>query len=95
MGTIRHGAAAELWQALIREACEGHATTLDEAQESYLVFVVLRHQRDARLLARIQALEWLDAQQRVGSVRADALRDVGDRCLLVAGCSRRWPGGAG
>lgn len=85
MGTIHNGAAAELWQALIREACEGGGTTLDEAQESYLVFVLLRHQRDARLLARIHALEWLDAQQRVGSVRADALRDVGDRCLLVAG----------
>jgi len=85
MGTIRNGAAAELWQAAIREACEGGGSTLDEAQESYLVFVLLRHQRDARLLARIQALEWLDAQQQSGSARADALRDVGDRCLLVAG----------
>ena len=85
MGTIRQGAAAELWQAAIREACSGGGPELDEAQESYLVFVLLRHQRDERLLARIQALEWLDAQQQIGSVRADALRDVGDRCLLVAG----------
>lgn len=84
MGTIRQGAAAELWQAAIREAC-GSGRELDEAQESYLVFVLLRHQRDQRLLARIQALEWLDAQQHTGSLRADALRDVGDRCLLVAG----------
>ena len=85
MGEIRNGAAAELWQTLIREACESGDTPLDEARESYLVFVLLRHQRDERLLARIQALEWLDAQQRAGSVRADALRDVGDRCLRVAG----------
>ncbi|MDH7453783.1 hypothetical protein QF205_12000 [Luteimonas composti] len=85
MGTIRQGAAAELWQSAIREACRNGWPELDEAQESYLVFVLLRHQRDARLLARIQALEWLDAQQQAGSARADALRDVGDRCLLVAG----------
>ena len=85
MGTIRQGAAAELWQSAIREACSGGGPELDEAQESYLVFVLLRHQRDERLLARIQALEWLDAQQQAGSVRSDALRDVGDRCLLVAG----------
>ncbi|MGJ4728272.1 hypothetical protein [Luteimonas sp. SDU101] len=85
MGTIRQGAAAELWQSAIREACRDGGPELDEAQESYLVFVLLRHQRDARLLARIQALEWLDAQQQAGSVRIDALRDVGDRCLLVAG----------
>ncbi len=85
MGTIRQGAAAELWQAAIREACGGQGPVLDETQESYLVFVLLRHQRDERLLARIQALEWRDAQQQTGSVRADALRDVGDRCLLVAG----------
>ena len=37
------------------------------------------------LLARAQALDWLDAQSRCGTVRADALRDVGDRCLLIAG----------
>lgn len=57
MGTIRQGAAAELWQSAIREACRNGWPELDEAQESYLVFVLLRHQRDARLLARIQALE--------------------------------------
>jgi len=82
---IRQGAAAALWQELIREALARDGGRLDESQESYLVFVLLRHQRDERLLARIQALEWLDAQQQAGSVRADALRDVGDRCLLVAG----------
>lgn len=85
MDAIRLGAAAELWQSLVREACQRSARALDESQESYLVFVLLRHQRDERLLARIQALEWLDAQARVGRARTDALRDVGDRCLLVAG----------
>ena len=85
MEAIRQGAAAELWQSLVREACARCGQTLDEAQESYLVFVLLRHQRDGHLLARTQALEWLEAQLRVGSARTDALRDVGDRCLLIAG----------
>ncbi|HLT44635.1 MAG TPA: hypothetical protein VK000_08240 [Luteimonas sp.] len=85
MSVIRQGAAAALWQDAIREALAGCGRTLDESQESYLVFVLLRHQRDERLLARVQALEWFDAQQREGSARRDALRDVGDRCLLVAG----------
>lgn len=85
MGAIRHGSAAELWQAELREAAARAGAPLGEAQESYLVFVLLRHQRDAHLLARIQALDWLHAQACTGSARADALRDVGDRCLLIAG----------
>ena len=46
MEAIRQGAAAELWQSLVREACARCGQRLDEAQESYLVFVLLRHQRD-------------------------------------------------
>lgn len=85
MTEVRQGAPAELWQALLREAGERIGEPLDEPRESYLVFVLLRHQRDERLLARIQAMEWLYAQEQSGQVRRDALRDVGDRCLLIAG----------
>jgi hypothetical protein len=31
------------------------------------------------------ALEWLAAQKRAGQLQAQNLRDVGDRCLLLAG----------
>ncbi len=82
---IKQGAQAELWQALVHEAGERAHAPLDDTRESYLVFVLLRYQRDDTLLARTQALEWLDAQSLVGTLRADALRDVGDRCLLIAG----------
>ena len=85
MATIQQGAAAALWQAAVREAETRSATPLGETQESYLVFVLLRHQNDPELLARVQALEWLRAQECTGRTRADALRDVGDRCLLIAG----------
>ena len=82
---IRCGAAAQLWQELVHEAGVRRHVPLDETRESYLVFVLLRHQNDGALLARTQALEWLAAQACSGTMRADALRDVGDRCLLIAG----------
>lgn len=85
MTAVRHGGALELWQALVRDAASQRGHALDEAQEAYLVFVLLRYQREHGLLARTQALEWLHAQQQTGRLRADALRDVGDRCLLIAG----------
>jgi hypothetical protein len=82
---ISCGAQAQLWQALVHEAGARLHAPLDESRESYLVFVLLRFQRDGSLLARTLALEWLAAQANIGSARADALRDVGDRCLLIAG----------
>lgn len=85
MVDMRRGAPAELWQALVHEAGERAGCALDESRESYLVFVLLRHQRDGHLLARTQALEWLRAQSLPGRARDDSLRDVGDRCLLIAG----------
>ncbi|KTF29593.1 hypothetical protein [Xanthomonas vesicatoria] len=83
--SFKQGAPAELWQALVREAGQRIARPLDESREHYLVFVLLRFQRDAHLLSRTQALAWLHSQDQIGSVRADALRDVGDGCLLIAG----------
>ncbi|HZF97003.1 MAG TPA: hypothetical protein VEY92_01945 [Pseudoxanthomonas sp.] len=83
--SLRQGAPAELWQALVREAGQRVARPLEESREHYLVFVLLKFQRDAHLLLRTQALAWLHAQEQVGSVRADALREIGDGCLLIAG----------
>jgi hypothetical protein len=84
-GGITCGAQAQLWHALVHVAGARLHAPLDESRESYLVFVLLRFQRDDSLLARTLALEWLAAQANIGSARADALRDVGDRCLLIAG----------
>lgn len=83
--SLRQGAAAELWQAMVREAGARVGEPLDESRESYLVFVLLKHLRDEQLLGRVQATDWLNAQAQLGHVRTDALRDVGDRCLLIAG----------
>lgn len=83
--TFKQGTPAEVWQALVQEAAGRAGRRLDETRESYLVFVLLRYQGDAWLLSHAQGLDWLDALNLIGSPRADALRDVGDRCLLVAG----------
>jgi hypothetical protein len=82
---LRQGTQAELWQALIREGARRRRIELDEHEESYLGFVLIRHQRDAQFAARTLALDWLAAHEERAQARADALRDVGDRCLLVAG----------
>jgi len=79
------GGGNALWCDLVR-AGERHArTSLSEDAESYLVFVLVRHLKDAPLLARVMALEWLHAVDSCGRERQDQLRDVGDRCLLMAG----------
>ena len=79
---LRNGTPVELWQTLVQEACERTGRRLDESSESYLVFVLLRYQADHLLLSHAQG----DPRRyRPRRARADALRDVGDRCLLVAG----------
>jgi hypothetical protein len=82
---FRQGTPVEVWQALVQEAYEKTGRRLDESSESYLVFVLLRYQADNLLLSHAQGVDWLQALELVGRARADALRDVGDRCLLVAG----------
>ena len=82
---LRNGTPVELWQTLVQEACERTGRRLDESSESYLVFVLLRCQADHLLLSHAQGMDWLQALELAGRARADALRDVGDRCLLVAG----------
>jgi len=85
MQALRQGQQAELWQSLIQEGAARSGVTLDEHEESYLGFVLIRHLRDEQLGARTVAMDWLQAFDEIGQVRADALRDVGDRCLLIAG----------
>ncbi|HET6603330.1 MAG TPA: hypothetical protein VFG21_03820 [Xanthomonadaceae bacterium] len=82
---IELGAATELWQRLVRGGAERTGMRLEEDVEAYLVFVLMRYLRDDTLLARAMALDYLAANQAAGQPRMDALRDVGDRCLLIAG----------
>ena len=74
-----------LWVDLVREAEDGAAIQLDEELESYLVFVLMGHTRDLQLHGNVVALDYLLARAQRGTRRKQELRDVGDRCLLLAG----------
>ncbi len=86
MGTIlTENAVTALWHDLVREAEQRGRAPLDAELESYLVFLLMRHLRDARLGDHVLALDYLQALQQRGTQRGQELRDVGDRCLLIAG----------
>ncbi len=73
------------WRALVHEAeaaCEHH---LDEALESYLVFLLMRFAGQPEMAARIMALEYLEALTAGAGQQREQLRDVGDQCLLFSG----------
>ena len=81
----REGPQLALWQDLVRDGEQHAGVALGESVQSYLVFVLMRYLRDSALAAHVLALDWLTAAEHTGRARADALRDVGDRCLLIAG----------
>jgi len=83
--SLQLGVPLQLWYDLVRDGEARVRTSLPETIESYLVFLLQRHQGDAVLGKRILALDWLAGQELAGRDRADAMRDVGDRCLLIAG----------
>lgn len=78
-------AATALWHDLVREAQRRGAASLDDEIEAYLVFLLMRHLRDAGLGGHVLALDYFAALDDAGVSRRDNLRDVGDRCLLIAG----------
>lgn len=74
-----------LWTDLVHEAEQGAAMRLDEELESYLVFLLMGHTRDVQLHRSVIALDFLLARTQSGTLHQQELRDVGDRCLLLAG----------
>jgi len=74
-----------LWTDLVREAESAVGARLDEELESYLVFLLIAHTRDVHLHGNAVALDYLLARAGGGARRREDLRDVGDRCLLLAG----------
>jgi hypothetical protein len=73
------------WQALVAEAEALSGVQLDEDLESYLVFTLMRYLRRPEMTQRILALDFLEAFQQSHPQRNEALRDVGDQCLLFSG----------
>ncbi len=82
---ISNASSTALWQNLVRDAAQSARIVLDEELESYLVFTLMRHLRDASMISRLLALDFLDALLLGGRQRERALGETGDRCLLIAG----------
>lgn len=82
---ITDKARVELFHDLVREGEQRAQQPLDETLESYLVFTLIEHMRDAGVGAEASAIELLDGLDQVGALRERSLRNVGDRCLLIAG----------
>lgn len=83
---ILHPTATAQWQALVTEARSAMgATQLSEELESYLVFLLMRFTGRAHVGASVMAVELLESHEMLKAAREDALRDVGDKCLLFAG----------
>ena len=72
------------WHALVADAQQACHQQLDEALESYLVFLLMRFTGRPEMAAKLMALEFLEAQKE-SPLRTDMLRDVGDQCLLFSG----------
>lgn len=72
------------WHALVNEAETFTQLVLDEELESYLVFLLMRFSSSTDWIETPVALDFLKSMQRK-RVRAEFLRDVGDKSLLFAG----------
>ncbi len=72
------------WHALVSEAQAASEHKLEEALESYLVFLLMRFADRPELARKIMALEFLNAQQ-ADPMQAGNLQEVGDQCLLFSG----------
>ena len=82
---LSNAAPLELWTDLVRDAENAVGAQLDEELESYLVFLLIAHTRDVHLHGNAVAFDYLLARAAGGARRKEELRQVGDRCLLLAG----------
>ena len=88
---ILHPTALSQWHALVTEACYTSNINIDEELESYLVFLLMRFINSPEILQSIIATKFLDSTFENGQCKVQALKDVGDLCLLFAGL---FPGNA-
>jgi hypothetical protein len=73
------------WYALVGDAQVKAYHTLNEALESYLVFILMRFIARPESLGRVMAVDYLRAMLDSGERQLEKLRSVGDICLLHAG----------
>ena len=80
---ILHPTTTAQWYALVNEAQVTCAVTLQEDLESYLVFLLQRFIDSPDIASSVLGLDFLQSYQQPS--HHQQLKDVGDKCLLVAG----------
>lgn len=73
------------WQTLVKEAESNSHLVLSEELESYLVFLLVRFTIKPEIAKSVLGLDFLHCAHATGQQKHDELRDVGDKCLLIAG----------
>lgn len=82
---VTYSSSTTQWQTLVTEASQACSVTLSENLESYLVFLLMRFTDSPQLAQNVMALEFFHSTNKYGVQRSQALRDVGDQCLLYSG----------
>lgn len=82
---VANSTSTNQWRALVTEASRSCQISLCEDVESYLVFLLMRFTGSPQMAHKIMAMEFLHSINRLGSQKSQALRDVGDQCLLYSG----------
>lgn len=73
------------WYSLVSEAHAQAPVQLDQHSESYLVYMLMRFTDKPQAMQSILALDFLHCAHLHGAEREQHLREVGDKCLLLAG----------
>ncbi|NNM58614.1 MAG: hypothetical protein HKM04_02230 [Legionellales bacterium] len=82
---IYHETITAEWRALVCEAEKASSIILPDELEGYLVLMLTRFTEQTHLADTVLALEYLEAQTMTGFAKGETLRDVADKCLLIAG----------
>lgn len=85
MRLVLHPTQTAQWQALIQEAEQTACIALAEELESYLVFLLIRFSACPEMVNGSLALAFLENIDACNRQKQEALRDVGDQCLLFSG----------
>lgn len=82
---IIHPTSEALWQNLVFDAQKQSAILLKEDLEAYLVFLLMRFTAESSIVSSVLGMEFLKSYQVDNKEQRQCLKEVGDKCLLLAG----------
>jgi hypothetical protein len=82
---VLHPNPISQWHALVTDACADCTIKLSTELESYLVFLLMRSEKNPVIASRIIAETWLLSNSQPRSQKHYTLQDVGDTCLIFTG----------